>query len=341
MGLTLRACGVGTDFVDETPSVRVAPASLALQVGEQAVLSGELVVDVEGEPVAVGDAEMGFRSDDPSVAAVDEEGRVRAGGPGQTRVIGEFVGTQSIAAPDAIDLQTLVTVVEDLSAPAVVEVTGLTGESRSARLALGSTLQLSARVESLKTLTVFDAASLGRSGTFVGSSRYTISGRVTVSFSDGGALRVEPVDIATFGDTLFSIHAEYGLFERLTVIGNLPVRYFTLNSLVWQLSGVERFPGDSVTALRGRGARRALPRDAGWWDRVVGAAHRRDPHWAHGPGKRARDRRWGGGCSRRALGRPRVFSDSFVPHRKCGLCEALQGFLGRAALWARDRVPLA
>ncbi len=56
-------------------------------------------------------------------------------------------------------------------------------------------------------------------------------------------------DIATFGDTAFSLYGEYGLFERLTLVGNLPVRRLTLNRQEGELTGVELFPGDSSTAL--------------------------------------------------------------------------------------------
>ncbi|MEL6338426.1 MAG: hypothetical protein AAFP04_02845 [Myxococcota bacterium] len=70
------------------------------------------------------------------------------------------------------------------------------------------------------------------------------------------------IDVATLGDTAFSLYAEYGLFDRLTLVGNLPVRRLTLNRQEGELTGVELFPGDSSTTLGDGelGARIALAR---------------------------------------------------------------------------------
>ncbi|MEM6734018.1 MAG: hypothetical protein AAF658_20820, partial [Myxococcota bacterium] len=56
-------------------------------------------------------------------------------------------------------------------------------------------------------------------------------------------------DIGTFRDTLFSIYAEYGVIEDLTLLGNLPFRRLTVNRREGRLSGVEIFEGDAVNAI--------------------------------------------------------------------------------------------
>lgn len=59
----------------------------------------------------------------------------------------------------------------------------------------------------------------------------------------------DPTQTATLNDALFSIYAEYGLFDDLTVIGNLPIRRLTVNRQVGALTNVVISDGDSVTAL--------------------------------------------------------------------------------------------
>ncbi|MEO1481605.1 MAG: hypothetical protein AAFU77_05815 [Myxococcota bacterium] len=58
-----------------------------------------------------------------------------------------------------------------------------------------------------------------------------------------------PTDTATLTDALFSLYAEYGLLEDLTLIGDLPVRRLVANRLVGELSGAVSSEGETLTAL--------------------------------------------------------------------------------------------
>ncbi len=81
-----------------------------------------------------------------------------------------------------------------------------------------------------------------------GNGYIQFSSRVTVAdefYEPGG----NKVDITTFGDYSFSIFANYGLTDKLTVFGSFPFKRLTLNRIEGKNSGFEFFPGDSKNGI--------------------------------------------------------------------------------------------
>lgn len=151
----LSACGIGTDLVDETPTVRITPRTLALALdGEPAQVGGELFVPTEDGDVIVGDAALSFTSDNPSVVTVAASGLVSAVGPGQARITGTYDGDADWTVSG---LESLVTVVGDPDAPAQVTVTeGGSPVGESTQLSISRSLQLSVDIRTFDDRPVSD-----------------------------------------------------------------------------------------------------------------------------------------------------------------------------------------
>lgn len=155
--IVLTGCGIGTDFIDETPTVRITPRSLALALGgDPAQVGGELFVPTADGEVIVGDAELSFTSDNLGVVTVDANGQVRAVGPGQARVTGVYDGDADWTPSG---LESLVTVVGDPDGAAQITLTrGGAPAGEAVELSIDGTLQLAAEVRTFDDRPVTGAA---------------------------------------------------------------------------------------------------------------------------------------------------------------------------------------
>ncbi|MEM6732881.1 MAG: DM13 domain-containing protein [Myxococcota bacterium] len=153
--VALAACAPGTDFVDETPSVRVAEASIAVLVGANAQLNGELYVGTPTGDVIIDAAELSFTSSDLGVVTVSAEGVLTGIAPGPAIIQATYLGEADVEKLDEENLRTLVNVVETDSSPALVRVTDPGGsEATTVPLTSGSMLQLNAEVQNVNGVAV-------------------------------------------------------------------------------------------------------------------------------------------------------------------------------------------
>ncbi|MEL6338425.1 MAG: DM13 domain-containing protein [Myxococcota bacterium] len=140
LGVTV-ACS-GTDLIAETPTLRVTPDRLALARQGEARLNAELYVRVQTDALVVGNTRALWRSEDPSIATVDTDGRVVGVSEGQVLIFATPADDTAVVDPS--DLESLVTVVASTDSVASVEIVDddlLAGESN---LVLGASVEFDA-----------------------------------------------------------------------------------------------------------------------------------------------------------------------------------------------------
>lgn len=138
---------IGTDLIDETPSLRLEHDEIALEVGTSATLSAELLVRAGTETMVLGKAVMSWTSADPATATVDDEGVVTARSVGQTVMTGTYAGTEPAVVDSPRPLVATVTVVADRDSVARVSVELPAGTAST--LMIGDSFSLQVEIRNL------------------------------------------------------------------------------------------------------------------------------------------------------------------------------------------------